>query len=319
VAAWKQSPDDSGLSAWDNLRIATRLGENPKILLTTTPKRVQLLYDLLEERDKTGRVHVARGSTMDNAGALGNEYLESVLGIYGGTNVARQELYGEMLDDLEGTLWSLDMIHDARVSHYPPNVPLMVIGVDPSVAEKPTDYCGIVVCGATSDYDLYKRQAWVIEDASILGSPQEWAERVVKMAQKYGCPVVAEVNQGGALVKNAIHQIDPTVVVLEVHSKYGKQLRAEPVTLAYQQERVHHVNVLPELETEMTMWIPGSTTKSPDRVDALVHALTALLIKPPPGFHGGKITARSPASRRMQLPTASGLAGQRRPGGFRVR
>jgi phage terminase large subunit-like protein len=125
-----------------------------------------------------------------------------------------------------------------------------------------------------------------------------WANKVVAMARKWGCPVIAEVNQGGALVRNAINTIDPTVKVLEVHSKYGKALRAEPITLAYEQNRVHHIGYLAELESQMTSWIPGEG-KSPDRVDALVHALTALLIKPPAGFVGGKITAKSPAGRKI--------------------
>jgi phage terminase large subunit-like protein len=118
------------------------------------------------------------------------------------------------------------------------------------------------------------------------------------MARKWGCPVVAEVNQGGALVKNAILSIDPTIKVLEVHSKQGKQLRAEPTLLAYEQGRVHHIGYHQDLESQMYSWIPGEG-KSPDRVDALVHALTALLIKPPPGFSGGKIRARSYADRKL--------------------
>jgi phage terminase large subunit-like protein len=149
----------------------------------------------------------------------------------------------------------------------------------------------------------------VLEDASVLGSPDVWANRVVAMARKWGCPVVAEVNQGGALVRSAINSIDPSIKVLEVHSKYGKALRAEPITLAYEQGRVHHLGYLAELESQMMTWVPGEG-KSPDRVDALVHALTALLIKPPAGFVGGKITAKSMADRR--LPNS-------RSGLFRVR
>jgi phage terminase large subunit-like protein len=173
--------------------------------------------------------------------------------------------------------------------------------VDPSVAENPRDECGIVVCAATAEHDLYKRNAWVLEDASIHGSPDTWARKVVEMARKWGCPVVAEVNQGGALVRNAILSIDPTIKVMEVHSKYGKQLRAEPIVLAYEQARVHHVGYLQDLESQMYSWIPESSSKSPDRVDALVHALTALLIKPPPGFSGGKIRAKSFGDRKMNV------------------
>jgi phage terminase large subunit-like protein len=298
VAAWRQTPDGAGLTAFENLRIGTRLGKNPKIMVTTTPKRVPLLYELLREADANpGKVIITKGSTMDNTGNLSQAYMDGILGVYEGTRLAAQELYGEMLSDVEGALWTVELIDRTR-QMTAMNAPLRVIGVDPSVAENPRDECGIVVVSSTADRDLYKRQSWVLEDASILGSPDVWANRVVAMARKWGCPVVAEVNQGGALVRNAINTIDPSVKVLEVHSKHGKALRAEPITLAYEQDRVHHVGYLADLESQMTSWIPGEG-KSPDRVDALVHALTALLIKPPAGFVGGRITAKSPAGRKI--------------------
>jgi phage terminase large subunit-like protein len=298
VAAWRQTPDGAGLTAFENLRIGTRLGQNPKIMITTTPKRVPLLYELLREAEShPGKVIITKGSTMDNTGNLSQAYMDGILGVYEGTRLAAQELYGEMLSDVEGALWTVELIDRTRQMSAM-NAPLRVIGVDPSVAENPRDECGIVVVSSTADRDLYKRQSWVLEDASILGSPDVWANRVVAMARKWGCPVVAEVNQGGALVRNAINTIDPSVKVLEVHSKYGKALRAEPITLAYEQDRVHHVGYLADLESQMTSWIPGEG-KSPDRVDALVHALTALLIKPPAGFVGGRITAKSPAGRKI--------------------
>ena len=312
VAAWRQTPDAAGMTAFDNLRVGTRLGRNPKILVTTTPKRVPLLFQLLDEAKKNSeKVKITKGSTFDNAGNLSGAYLNAITGVYEGTRLARQELYGEMLDDIEGALWTDEMIAASRHSHIPMGLPLRVIGVDPSVAENPRDECGIVVCASTGDRDLYKRQAWVVEDATVHGSPEVWANKVVEMARKWMCPVVAEVNQGGALVRNAINAIDPNVKVLEVHSKYGKALRAEPVVLAYEQQRIHHVGFLAELESQMQFWIPGEG-KSPDRVDALVHALTALLIKPPSGFTGGRITAKSPAHRRIG-------SGGRRSGGFRIR
>ena len=307
IAAWRQTPDAAGMTAFDNLRVGTRLGANPKILVTTTPKRTPLLYKLIEEQ-KTGRVAITRGSTMDNAGNLSGAYLDTMLGVYEGTSLARQELFGEMLEAMEGAMWTEELIERSREMSMPHSAPLRCIAVDPSVAENPRDECGIVVVASTAEHDLYKRQAWVLEDASILGSPDVWANKVVQMARKWGCPVIAEVNQGGALVRNAINTIDPTIKVLEVHSKQGKQLRAEPITMAYEQERVHHVGNLTDLETQMITWIPGEG-KSPDRVDALVHGLTALLIKPPVGFSGGKIRAKSFSSRRI---TGNG-------GGFRVR
>lgn len=300
LAAWRQTPDAAGMTSWDNLRVATRLGGSPQIIATTTPKRVKVLYDLLEEGKRTGKIYVSKGSTLDNAGNLSGAYLEAITGVYAGTRLAQQELYGEMLDDVDGALWTLEMIEEAREGAMPLGTPLRCIGVDPSVAENPKDECGIVVCASTAERDLYKRTAWVIEDATVHGSPEIWASKVVDMAKKYACPVIAEVNQGGALVRNAINAIDPNVKVLEVHSKHGKALRAEPVVLAYEQRRVHHVGILADLETQMTQWIPGEG-KSPDRVDALVHALTALLIKPPAGFVGGRLQAKSPAARRLDI------------------
>jgi phage terminase large subunit-like protein len=310
IAAWRQTPDAAGMTAFDNLRVGTRLGANPQMVVTTTPKRVPILYKLIEESKNTkvssSKVIITKGSTLDNAGNLSGAYLDTITGVYEGTQLAQQELYGEMLDDIEGALWTIELIDKARELLLPPSAPLRCIGVDPSVAENPRDECGIVVCASTADRDLYKRQAWVMEDASIHGSPEVWANKVVEMARKWGCPVVAEVNQGGALVRNAINAIDPNVKVLEVHSKYGKALRAEPVVLAYEQSRVHHVNYLPDLESQMFSWIPGETRGSPDRVDALVHALTALMIKPPQGFHGGRLTAKSPSARRIPQPKGPG-------------
>jgi phage terminase large subunit-like protein len=317
LAAWRQSPDAAGMTSWDNLRVATRLGTNPQILATTTPKRVPILYALLDEAKRTGKVWVSRGSTMDNSGNLSSTYIDAITGVYAGTRLAQQELYGEMLSDVEGALWTEELVELNREHFLPPKAPLRIIGVDPSVAENPRDECGIVVCASTADRDLYKRQSWILEDASVLGSPDVWANKVVAVARKWGCPVVAEVNQGGALVRNAINAIDPTIKVLEVHSKYGKALRAEPITLAYEQGRVHHVGYLADLESQMFSWVPGEG-KSPDRVDALVHALTALLIKPPAGFVGGKLSAKSFASRRLDLGS-NRTGGASRGGRFSIR
>jgi phage terminase large subunit-like protein len=315
VAAWRQPTKEGELSAWENLRIATRLGNNPQILATTTPKRVKVLFDLIAEHKKNpdrrkdvegaGRIWVTRGSTYDNAGNLAGAYLDAITGVYGGTRLAMQELNGEMLEAVEGALWDDNMIpHNLEL---PPYTPLRVIGVDPTVADEPGDECGIVVVSATADSDLYKRRAWVLEDASVQGSPQVWTQKVVDMHYKWGAPIVAETNQGGAMVKNAIHQIDPNIPVYEVHSKVGKKLRAEPVVLAYQQGRVVHVGRHVDLEEQMVTWEPEVTRKSPDRVDALVHALTALLIAPPKGFWSGPIRAKGMANRTINLGNNNAL------------
>lgn len=298
LAAWQQTPDDSGLTAFDNLRIATRLGKNPRILFATTPKRVPVLYDLIkkaEAEDNKGDVRVTRGSTKDNAANLSKTYLDSMYGTYKGSRLAQQELEGEMLDEIDGAVWTYESLNapGVRVSAVPREMLLRVVGVDPSVAENPEDECGIVVVGSTTERDLYRRHGYVLEDASLKGAPNVWAKEVVRMARKYDCPVVAEVNQGGALVRNAIQQIDPGVRVIEVHSKQGKLLRAEPVAMAYDQGRVHHYGVHGALETQMMGWIPGDR-KSPDRIDALVHGLTALMVKPGKGMAGGGMQAKRP-------------------------
>jgi phage terminase large subunit-like protein len=319
IAAWRLTPDQAGMTAWGNLRVATRLGRTPQILATTTPKRVPILFDLIEEQKKTGKVWITRGSTYDNAGNLGGAYLDSMEAQFGhGSSQARQELFGEMLDAIDGALWNDELLARARyMSLKPPFTPLRVVGVDPSVAENPRDECGIVVVGSSAEPDLYRRTAYVIEDLSLKGSPTAWAQVVVDAARRWQCPVVAEVNQGGTLVANAIHQIDPSIEVLEVFSKVGKKLRAEPVTLAYEQGRVKHLNVLGDLETQMTTWMPETSAKSPDRVDALVHALTALLIKPPKGFHSGRISAKSPSKRRLNAGPSAARS-SKAPGGFRI-
>jgi phage terminase large subunit-like protein len=312
AAAWRQIPDATGLNAFDNLRIATRLGAHPQIAITTTPKRVPLMRSLLAE-EATGRVVVTRGKTSDNASNLSEAYMDAIMGVYAGTRLARQELYGEMMEDVEGALWSQDLIDLHRTGSAVIGLPIKLVGVDPSVSERPKDECGIIVIGCTAERELWKRQAWVLEDTTVHGSPDVWSQAVVRTAQRWGAPVVAEVNQGGALVKSALAQHDASINVIEVHSKVGKALRAEPVVLAYEQGRVHHLGILAELEAQQTSWVPGETRDSPDRVDALVHALTAAMIKPPPGLGGGGLTARPTAARR-KLP---GLR-EARPGRAKV-
>lgn len=310
VAAWDFKPDDSGLTAWDNLRIATRLGERPKVIATTTPKKTPFMEDLEKLADEN-RAVITRGSTFDNLANLSIKYLQMLKDLYQGTRLEMQELMGILLDTVEGALWTADLIELSRHTG-PFKVPqLRVVAVDPSVAENPKDECGIVIVGSTASKRLAMREAWVIEDASVHGAPAEWAKVVVEKAKQYACPVVAETNQGAALVKTVIQNIDPTIRVIEVHAAVGKQLRAEPISLAYDQRRVHHINYLPKLEAQMTSWVPGETKKSPDRIDALVHGLTALLIKPPPGLRGGGFTASSNSDRRIPSGRGTGVSTRR--------
>lgn len=255
LAAWKWLPDDSGLNAWDNLRLATRLGTNPQIFAGTTPKRTPFMRQLLKAAEEEEHVLLLRGRTSDNAGNLARSYLDTIYGLYDGTALARQELDGEMLDDLEGALWSEADIEPYRITDLPSiKRPLVVIGVDPTVSEKPGDETGIVVVAADGAIrELHDRHAYVLEDVTLQAPPSIWAQVVADTARRWGAPVVAETNQGGALIKSVLTGVDPSIRILTVHSRYGKALRAEPVTLAYQQGRAHHVGYFPELESQMCL------------------------------------------------------------------
>lgn len=308
AAAWKFTVDDSGLNAWDNVRLATRLGAQPQILATTTPKRTPFMTKIMEEHAKDPEiVVVTRGSTYDNLGNLAKAYLDVVTGVYEGTRLAQQELMGMMLDAMEGALFTEEMIQHGRINVVNSALPLRVVAVDPSVAEQPTDECGIVVVGASNQRQMHQRHAYVLEDATVHGSPEKWAKAVVATARKWNAPVVAEQNQGHALIALAIKNIDPTIKVYPVHSKVGKVLRAEPVAMAYEQRRVHHIGILAELEAQMNNWLPGETRKSPDRLDALVHGVTALLIQHPKGFQTGPMRAHSMAGRKISGGKGSGF------------
>jgi phage terminase large subunit-like protein len=337
IATWRQAPDASGLTTWDHVRIGARLPwgygkdrQRPQIMALTTPKRTPVMKKLLELVEENPAVVLRRDTTAANAGNLDPEYLRMIYGLFGGTRLSKQELDGQMLEDVEGALWTQLILDVDRVERLP-YVPLVyVIAVDPSVAEEPTDECGILVCASTTEQDLYKRQFYVVEDASVLGSPNIWASQVVLKAREYGCPVVAEINQGGALVRSALVNIDPNIKVLDVRARYGKQTRAEPVSLAFEQHRGHLLGWWPDLESQLTSWTPMDR-KSPDRLDAMVWGATALMIKPPDGLYLNSIRAHSPAALRIPprpvpsaIPTRGGTVhgrfgrGTRSPG-FSVR
>lgn len=312
MAAWNHIPGVDGATAWDNVQIATRLGDRPRILATTTPKRLPAMQELLKREGRD--VIVTRGSTLDNAGNLGESYLNFVYGLYAGTRMEQQELHGIMLDDVEGALWDDELISRSRVAGVPIGLPLKVIAVDPSVAEQPKDECGIIVAGGTGGKVVSGRHAYILEDASVHGSPDVWAQKVVAVWEKWQCPVVVEVNQGGALVRRMIHSLNPAIPIIEVRAHQGKAVRAEPVLLKYDQGRVHHCGYLGELESQMCSWVPFESKKSPDRLDALVYAVIALIIDPPRSFGGGGLRAKSPGSQTLPGITKRGRGGSGRSG-----
>ena len=243
-----------------------------RIMVTTTPRATPLLKDLVSRKD--GSVVLTRGSTFDNAANLSPSALAELRTRYEGTRIGRAELGGELLEDVEGALWNLALFDEYRVDDAP-ELDRVVIGVDPAVTSGPSsDSTGIIAAGVTgSGPDAH---FFVIEDASLRTSPHKWASKVASVyAKRRADRLVVEVNQGGQLVEDTLRSINANLPVRSVHACRSKQLRAEPVLALYEQGRVHHVGVLAQLEEEMTTWVPG-IGRSPDRVDALVYALTDL-------------------------------------------
>lgn len=294
-AAWKEARDTSGATLFSNMIAATRLGDRPQILLTTTPKRTATMKKIMEDAlDPAKKTFLVRGTTFDNK-TLSANYIETVVGQYGTTDLAKQELNGEMLTDAEGLVFTEQLISDSRIySHNPPRLPLRIVAVDPTVAAEPRDECGIIVVGATAARNKFDRKAVVLEDASLMASPVVWAQRVVDMCEKWNTKfVVIEKNQGQDLLKNVIHQLDATLQIFLVNAAQSKKIRSEPVVMAMQQKRVKFWNSFPELEDQMLFFDP-SNVESPDRMDAYVWGITALLVDPPAGLRLPKMAISRP-------------------------
>lgn len=313
-ATFPGSVGTDGLTAFDNLRFAVRLpvpGDVPRTILTTTPRRVPAMYKILEDAQNPDLgIVVTTGSTYDNLANLADTFRSTILNLYEGTNLGRQELLGEMLDDVEGALFRQVDFDTNRVPELPVARMVTVVGVDPSVAERPKDECGIVVVRATLDRDLSRRQVYVVEDASILGSPAIWSKKVADTARKWGASVVAEGNQGGELVRMSIAQADANLPVHIVHARTGKATRAEPVAALSESGRLHMVGWLPLLEGQMASWVPGGRGGSPDRLDACVWAVLAVTTRQrglPSGL-GRDLRAKSTSQHRMPSLSASMLS-----------
>jgi predicted phage terminase large subunit-like protein len=253
--------------AWDQYQFGLRLGEFPQTIITTTPRPTKLIKDLITREG----VKVVRGSTFDNAKNLAPSALAELKLRYENTRLGRQELYGEILDNVEGALWTRENIEAARVTECPPLVRI-VVAIDPAVTSNATsDETGIIAAGNTADGHYY-----VLDDKSLRASPDTWARQAVNLFQERKADkIIAETNNGGDMVVLLLKQVDPSVPVKKVTATRGKQLRAEPISSLYEQGRVHHVGYFPDLEMQMCEWTPQSN-ESPDRLDALVWALTEL-------------------------------------------
>lgn len=275
LAKWRNAQD-----SWDMLQFGLRLGHSPRVCVTTTPRNMRLLKNLLA-RDSTVVTHA---TTFENAANLAPGFLEEVRSRYAGTRLGRQELQGVVLDDVEGALWSteqLDNIQSTELTDFS----RIVVAVDPSVTSKAgADTCGIIVVGADTEGDPERWRAMVLADLSVpAATPTEWARAAIRAYHDFDADrLVAEVNQGGELVETLLRQIDPLVSYRGVHAAKSKSARAEPIAALYEQGRVKHVRGLGLLEDQMCqMTAQGfQGDGSPDRVDALVWALHDLLIAP---------------------------------------
>jgi phage terminase large subunit-like protein len=268
LAKWRRAEE-----AWDMLQFALRLGAKPQVAVTTTPRPLPLLKSLIADAGTA----VTRAATFANAAHLSPAFIAEMERRYAGSALGRQELLGEIVDERAGALWRRDWIEANRVPLCP-ELTQVVVAVDPPVtATVSSDACGIVIAGLGAD-----GRAYIAADRSLQGrEPHVWARAAVRAYQEFMADrVVAEVNQGGDLVVSILRQIDPAVAVRCVRATRGKWLRAEPVAALYAEGRVAHVGVLATLEEQMLAFDADGLArgKSPDRVDALVWALTDLMI-----------------------------------------
>ncbi len=266
--------------AWDQCQFGLRLGEHPQCLVTTTPRPLPLIKRLVADPDTV----VTNGATLDNSANLAKNTVKQLYDRYGGTRLGRQELEGEILDDIPGALWNRQTLDDCRLKEAPASLEQVLVAVDPAASsEEKSDENGIVVVGLARDEDGYAR-GYILEDASLRGSPEEWAKKAVFLYRKWEADkIIAEKNNGGEMVSSVIKAVDRSVPVKLVHASRGKIVRAEPISALYEQGRVHHVGRFDDLEDQMCMFsvdnVRNSSTGSPDRVDALVWGLSEMFSK----------------------------------------
>lgn len=277
--------------AWDMLMFGLRLGAHPQVVVTTTPRPIRIVKDLIAATTS----HITRGSTYDNLANLAPTFAEQILARYEGTRLGRQELWAELLEEAEGALWHLSMF-DRDGFYGDRELSRKVIGVDPSGTPN-GDACGIIAAGRYDTNGL--PHLHVTGDYTLKASPNEWALRAVEAFHEQAADrIVVEGNFGGDMAEALIRQVDHSVPVKTVHASRGKVVRAEPVAALYEQGRATHAHPLPDLQDELVSWAPGGP--SPNRLDALVWAATELIL----GYTGPPATATA-ASRQLAKPAMS--------------
>ncbi len=277
IGKWPLS-HDRATRCWDNLLLGLRLGSDPRIAVTTTPRAMPLVQRLVKQAATTGEVVISRGRTGDNTEHLAIGFIEAIASEFGGTQLARQEIDGELLEDIEGALWTRSLLEQARESGAVPEAARVVVAVDPPASAN-GDECGIIV--AALGHDGIAR---VLADCSTSGAaPATWAQRVADAAREWNADrVVAEANQGGDMVASVLRAADQALPIKLVHASRGKIARAEPVAALYAAGRVRHVGVFARLEDQLCGLLVGGSYagpgRSPDRADALVWALSELML-----------------------------------------
>lgn len=273
LAAWPRLD-----ATWDMLQFCLRLGKRPQVVISTTPRPFDLIKKLIARPD----VCVVTGSTYENKSNLAPSFLEVIEKQYSGTRLGLQEINGEVLMDVPGALWTWAMIERARWMGVRPDFTYTTVNIDPSVGDgnEKNDECGITATAIGRDGFGY-----VLADSSMKGSPNEWVQAAVSLYHQVGANwIVAEANNGGKLIESAIHTADSSVPVRLVHASQGKRTRAEPISMLYEQGRVRHYGVFPDLELQLTNWSPELSEYSPGRLDSLVWGLTALMVEKPSEF-----------------------------------
>ncbi len=260
---------------WDMLQFALRLGDAPRQIITTTPRPIGLLKAILDDQNTL----VSRMTTAENRANLASAFFERVVAVYRGTRLGRQELEGEIIEDRDDALWQRDVIERHRCSIAPALTRIVVAGDPPVTGHSTSDACGIVVAGRCA-----ASRSYILEDRTLAAvSPARWSQMVLLLYKKYQADrVVIETNEGGDMAESVLRHVCPNLPIRQVKASRGKWLRAEPVAHLYERGLVSHVGALPELEDEMCDFgLEGlSSGRSPDRLDALVWALTDLLLNP---------------------------------------
>ena len=264
MASWEY-PEET----WDNLMFALRLGEKPQVCVTTTPRPLQLLINL---RDAKTTV-LTKGTSYDNRENLNQQFFDSILSKYKNTRLGMQEIYAEILEESDNAMWKREWLDEGRLEVGPGDLERVVVAIDPAVTSKKTsDETGIIVAGKDSEGEFY-----VLNDSSARYTPSAWSEKAIMLYNQYQCDkIIAEVNNGGQLVEHTLRTQSENVPYKSVHASRGKRTRAEPIASLYEQGKVHHVGNLERLENQLCNWEANSGDPSPDRLDALVWALSEL-------------------------------------------